>query len=707
MGDGDPLRARRGLGLAGKLLLAGSAVLVIPLLGYQALEATRDFLLQGQAQAQRLTAEAVANLFHGRSELFTPPADTVDDRTELPLYPLENRLLLDGLEEDWDVLVNRMQSYGNGTLRFSLVLGTREGRLYGLVKVADTSPVNRRPGQARLDGSDHIRLYFVDPAGQRRRLLLAFEGSGPVTAFETDKYWRAPLAESQGQAALLRGHVERDHEGYLLEFSLPLAWLGEQRQLGLAIADVRAAQDSRPAEIVATFATRPHSILNLLAERSAETDRILQSLAPADSRIWVIDSLGHVKAGRGPLEADTTDGQGAGWSGLLQALQQATGEWLLGIPRGPIEDFDPAITPLRQDPLVSQALAGEGVVERRKAVGGEGTIIAAAEPVYVDGDVVGAVLVEKSTRQVLGLQRQAIEQLAAFSALALALVVLALLGFAARLTYRIRRLDQEAEASIDAYGRLAGSGIVHDQRAADEIGDLARSFNRILAKLESHQQFLTMIPRTLRHEINNPLNTISTSLEQLEREGGENGQLHAANRALQRISLLVEKLCEAASLEEALQGESREPFDLKALVGDYCRNRSQRPPHPKLAVQLPGQPMVITGSDFHIEQLLDKLVDNAIDFALPGTTIEVTLEDQGSHCLLVVSNQGPAIARPGQAAIFQLMGSQREGADKEGHFGLGLYAARLISEFHGGSIRAANREGGTGASLQVVLPLER
>ena len=57
--------------------------------------------------------------------------------------------------------------------------------------------------------------------------------------------------------------------------------------------------------------------------------------------------------------------------------------------------------------------------------------------------------------------------------------------------------------------------------AGDEIGDLARSVSNMLSKLHQHNTFLENMPRTLRHEINNPLNTLSTSLQNLAEENPE------------------------------------------------------------------------------------------------------------------------------------------------------------------------------------------
>lgn len=692
----------RGPGLATKLLLTSAALLAIPWLGYKTLQATRDFLFQGQAQAQLLSADAVANVFHNRGDLLDASATGLP---ELPLYQLESHILLDGLNEDWDLLAPRRQHFTGDSISFELLLGQRQERLYGLVEVRDDTPVHRHPGYSRLNHSDQLRLDFRDGNDLERRLLLSFDGSGAIAAYEMDEQWRYPLDTAPKH--LVQGFVSRDQQAYVLEFSLPLNWLGEQRQFGLTVADVSDSQKRRVTELVRSLPAGHSGLYNQLVERSVQAEQLLQALSPRHSRIWIVDRIGHVKASRGQLETTTEvdRDEAASWPGLLQALQAMASKVLLGIPLGPTRDFDADTTPSRQDELLWRALQGKAGVERRSAVNSKGEIIAAAQPIYDNGEVIGAVLVEKSTRQILSMQRQAIERLALLSLLTVLIVALALLGFAARLTYRIRRLDQQAQNAIDNYGRLSDQRIQHELHAGDEIGELARSFNAMLEKLHGHQQFLAAIPRTLRHEINNPLNTISTSLEQLEAQPqSSDKQLAAARRALQRIGMLVENLSEAASLEQALKSEHTVDFDFGKLLQDYARNRMRRPPSPMLELTVPSQAVGIHGSDLHIEQLLDKLIDNAIDFSVPGSVIKIELETANQQCSLKVSNTGPTIAGDQLSAIFQLMHSARGSSTRTGHFGLGLYVAQLITRFHGGSIRADNLKDASGVVFTVVLP---
>ena len=71
-----------------------------------------------------------------------------------------------------------------------------------------------------------------------------------------------------------------------------------------------------------------------------------------------------------------------------------------------------------------------------------------------------------------------------------------------------------------------------------------------------------------------------------------------------------------------------------------------------------------------------------------------------------MSNAGPPIPDEVRGRLFESMISARSGhgQDSEPHLGLGLYIARLIAEFHGGTIAAASLPDGSGVSVTVTLP---
>jgi two-component system sensor histidine kinase ChvG len=104
--------------------------------------------------------------------------------------------------------------------------------------------------------------------------------------------------------------------------------------------------------------------------------------------------------------------------------------------------------------------------------------------------------------------------------------------------------------------------------------------------------------------------------------------------------------------------------------------------------------------------MLDKLIDNAVDFSPAGATITLRLTLDAHVAVLEVDNPGPPIAPEAQERLFEsLWQSRREGGDSDNrpHFGLGLYIVRLIAEFHGGTAAAESLPGDTGARFTVRL----
>ena len=107
-------------------------------------------------------------------------------------------------------------------------------------------------------------------------------------------------------------------------------------------------------------------------------------------------------------------------------------------------------------------------------------------------------------------------------------------------------------------------------------------------------------------------------------------------------------------------------------------------------------------------QMLDKLIANAVDFAQAGSAvrIELGLCDDGASARLAVSNIGPPLPEAMRDRLFQSMVSVRkERSGIEPHLGLGLYVARMIAEFHGGSISAQTLRDPDGVEVAIILPL--
>jgi signal transduction histidine kinase len=165
-------------------------------------------------------------------------------------------------------------------------------------------------------------------------------------------------------------------------------------------------------------------------------------------------------------------------------------------------------------------------------------------------------------------------------------------------------------------------------------------------------------------------------------------------------------MTEASRLEQSLSGVERTRYDLAAVVRGCVEGYRVAYPQSAFVLELPPGRLEVEGSPDLAAQLLDKLVENAVDFSRPGTPVRVALEPSGGAAALTVSNQGPLLPDKMRTRLFESMISVRDAAGAATpHLGLGLYVARLIAQFHGGTIAASNLPSGDGAAVGVRIPL--
>ena len=704
----------------------GLALLVVPWFSYLQLVEMERLLIQGQSQAQLLTAEGISTLFNGREDLFNDLPVTLEDFEALYAEPLENTIRLDGDAEDWGKASEQEYlAFGSGDWQdsdFRLLLGERSDYLYVHMHIKDEQLVYRDPDFLRLDNADHIRLNYIGAGGEDGRMSLVFGATNVLTGFAMDEQWRYAAtgdADNRVQGVLrpltVAGVGAADggpSQEVALEFRIPLSLLGSRQYFGLTFVDVDDPLQRQVVRSTQTLPKEANQNFNLVVLRTPEVRNIVQGLGYCGAKILVIDSLQRVRAEVGATRKPTSEDESGLQFGMVTRQLTVAGDFIGSLSQqllntDPDPDNGQAEASVNQrERAVEVSLAGDPIALRNPVSTNE-ELILAAHPIVSADQVIGTVVVEQNIDDILRFQRTALEQVLLLTLLSLLAIFLALIAFAGRLAWRIRNLRQEASSAIDARGRLRRGGLLNEMNAGDEIGDLARSVSNMLEKLKQHNGFLENMPRTLRHEINNPLNTLSTSLQNLAEEhpGIDSSKyLESAKRGVHRIGSIVQNLADAANLEEALEAEELEEIDLNELLASYVANCGAS--HNKVSFEYSGSnnPAIVLVSDFRIEQMLDKLVDNAVDFHRSDTPIRVHLECFGDIVQIAVANRGPALPEAKLQSIFDSMVSHR-GPDNRLHFGLGLHVVRIIAEHHGGTAMAVNLEDRSGVALLIRLPL--
>ncbi len=446
-----------------------------------------------------------------------------------------------------------------------------------------------------------------------------------------------------------------------------------------------------------------HTLIIDREESSGRSDteeiaEILRGVERTTSRIWVVTRELRVLALAGTLRRE--EGAAADESLAARVLG-----WL--IPR-PSEDFDEAIADdvLATGREIAGALQGRPGFRLRNTPDGKAVVISAAHPIWNGDEVAGAVVVEETTNPILSVRSQALERLLVVTLAVFAAAAAVLIWFATRISARIRRLRDEAESAIDARGRLAH--LVTAQNSGDEIGDLSRSFSALLAKLAQHNAYLESLASRLSHELRTPIAVVRSSLENLKLAPADaRVYIDRAEQGLARLGTILTRMSEATRLEQGLAAVERERYDLAAVVSGCVDGYRLAYPKQAFELELPQEKAFALGSPDLAAQLLDKLVANAAGFS-SGGPVKVSLELAGGFAGLRVGNKGPLLPEAMRGKLFESMVSVRGERSREGsepHLGLGLYIARLIAEFHGGSIRAENLSSGDGVAVTASFRL--
>ena len=249
----------------------------------------------------------------------------------------------------------------------------------------------------------------------------------------------------------------------------------------------------------------------------------------------------------------------------------------------------------------------------------------------------------------------------------------------------------------------------------DEIGLLARTVSDMTGALRQRIDAVESFAADVAHEIKNPLASLRSALESLEKvEDPElRRQLSAiAAHDVQRIDRLVTEIADASRIDAELSRTVFEPVDMARLINAMtdARRQSGVDGQCEVSVSLMGKGKWRASGDApQLQRVIANLLDNAVSFSPPGGRIEVEIRRDGGRVEVWVCDHGPGIPHEACEKVFERFHSLRPASEDFGtHSGLGLAIARTIAEAHDGTLEVRDRpDGETGACLVLSLPAMR
>jgi heavy metal sensor kinase len=242
----------------------------------------------------------------------------------------------------------------------------------------------------------------------------------------------------------------------------------------------------------------------------------------------------------------------------------------------------------------------------------------------------------------------------------------------------------------------------------DELGELADTFNAMLARLEAAFDSLRQFTADAAHELRAPLTLVRAELElALNRPrsvGTYEGTLRSVLVEAERLSRMVDQLLMLARADAGALEARVQEVDVSDLLEETASRWRPlaREKNVQLLADIP-ESGTLRGDPDLLRRMLDNLIDNALRNTPSGGSVRISCSRDPENWSIAVEDTGPGVEESLRASLFERFtrADPARGRDTGGA-GLGLSLCAIIARLHGGRITL--EDGGPGARFVTLLP---
>jgi signal transduction histidine kinase len=240
----------------------------------------------------------------------------------------------------------------------------------------------------------------------------------------------------------------------------------------------------------------------------------------------------------------------------------------------------------------------------------------------------------------------------------------------------------------------------------DEVGELARAFNRMAADLAETDRVRRDLVANVSHELRTPITALQAVLENLV-DGVTDPDPQTFRTMLaqvERLGRLVKQLLDLSRLESGAVPLDRTAFRVEPMLEHAVRESQLHAPEIPVQVTVDAHDLTADGDPERVHQVVANLLENAVRHTPRGGIVEVRARRGERGVVIEVLDEGPGIPDVDQARVFErFYRADSARASRDGGAGLGLAIAQWIVDLHGGDIHPERREP-HGCRMVVTLP---
>jgi heavy metal sensor kinase len=354
--------------------------------------------------------------------------------------------------------------------------------------------------------------------------------------------------------------------------------------------------------------------------------------------------------------------------------------------------------------MVQQALFGQSSFLTTPTTEGQGVRLYAA-PFNLDSRTRVAVIVGRLTSEIQ-------DMLSIFRVViiysALAIVLLAGVGGMFLANRTLQPVDH-----ITDIAREIGEGDLSRRiniQSEDELGRLASTLNRMIARLEEAFQKQRQFAADASHELRTPLAIIqaesSLALDKKRTQVEYRRSLDLVSQEVTYMSEIIGKLLLLARNDAGIEPLNLQEVNVKDLFTELSSDVEALAQEKGVAFNLgPMDNLTVKGDRFRLRQLFLNILDNAIRYTPSGGTVSSLLVRKNGSALVSISDTGMGIPAEDLPFIFdRFYRVDKARSRPDGGLGLGLAIASSIAKLHGGGIEVESQVG-KGSTFQITLPL--
>jgi PAS domain S-box-containing protein len=279
-------------------------------------------------------------------------------------------------------------------------------------------------------------------------------------------------------------------------------------------------------------------------------------------------------------------------------------------------------------------------------------------------------------------------------------------------TREVRRFRNEEQELMAAFADQAAVAIDNARLLEEARSSLART-EEANVRLEALDTLRRQYLRNVSHEFRTPLTVIKGYAEYLlsspmPGESSLREVMRILDESCDRLIDLVDTLIEVSRIEQGAEILNVAEVDLRELAHSSLQALRGMAIKRNVALDLdlPDEALTLEGDGGLLQQVVRKLVDNAVKYSLPGGRVVVRARCDGEGLDLEVADSGVGIAAEHLPRIFEKFYTADGGlARRLGGSGVGLYLVKEIVRLHNGTI-AVSSELGRGSLFAVRLPRE-